>query len=59
MLFEASIECLKILKYHIFWKKKHYFSLLFVASAKMKIKKYLKKEKSIEILKILGLIKNT
>ena len=40
MLFEASIECLKILKYHIFWKKKHYFSLLFVASANMKIKKH-------------------
>ena len=48
---------IKILEYHISLKKYQLF-LLFGASAKIKIKKYLKKEESIEILNILSLIKN-
>ena len=48
---------LKNLKYHASYRK-HWFLLLFAASVKMKIKKKKIKEESIEILKILGLIRN-
>ena len=51
-----SIKNLNSLKYHIF-AIKHYFFLVFVTSAEMNMKKYLKNQ-SIEILKILGLINN-
>ena len=46
----VSIENLEILKYHTF-SKKHLFFLLFAVSAKMKMKKYLKKKESNETLK--------
>ena len=39
-----------------FGKKKHQFFLLFAVTAKMKMKKYLKKE--IKVLKIICLIEN-
>ena len=39
-------------------RKKLYFFLLFAVSARMKTKNVLKKKKSIEILKIVGLIEN-
>ena len=39
-------------------QKKHQFFLLFEVSVKMKKKKMFKEEESIEILKILRLIKN-
>ena len=50
-----STENLKNLNYHTFSKK---IFLLFAVKVKMKMKKYLKKEGSIEILKILGLTEN-
>ena len=56
-LFVVSIENLKILKNHTF-SKKHQFFQLFAVSAIMKMKKIVKKEESLEKLKILGLIKN-
>ena len=54
MLFVASIENLKNLKYHTSLKK---FLLLLEVSVEMK-KKIFKPDESIEILKTLGLIEN-
>ena len=49
-LFVASIESLKILKYHVFSKK----NISFFYNCKNEDKKVFKEEKSIEILKILS-----
>ena len=51
-----SIKNLKSLKY--IFVIKHYLFLVFVTSVEVKMKKYLMKTKSIEILKILNLINN-
>ena len=48
----ARVENLKILKYHTFSRKKYLF-LLFAVSVRI-----FKEEKSIEILKTLGLFEN-
>ena len=50
---QKNIESLKILKHHIFPIKHHIF-LIFAVSAKVSI---FKEEQSIEIIKIIGLIK--
>ena len=47
----SSIKNLKTLKYCTV-SIKHYFFLLFVINAEVKLKQYLKKEQSIEITKI-------
>ena len=57
VLFVVSKENLKNLKYHTY-QKKHQFFLLVAVSARIKMKKIFKKEESIKILKIIGLIKN-
>ena len=59
MLFVVSIENFKILKYHTF-SKKHFFLLFSIICSKCKNEdeKIFKEEKSIEILKTLGLIEN-
>ena len=54
-MFAINIENLKKLKYYIFLKK-HSFFLLFTVSVVMNMKKKIKEEKSIEILKVLGVI---
>lgn len=55
MLFVVSIGNLKTKIYDIFSKKQ--FFLLFAIRLAMRIKKIFEKEKSVEILKILGFIK--
>ena len=57
MSFVVNIKKLKTLKHYTFWKK-HQFFFLFAASLTVNIKKIFKKEKSTEILKIIGLINN-
>ena len=51
-----KIENLKTVKYYTFRKKQ--FLLLFAVSVILKMKNYLKKKKSVEVLKILGLIRS-
>ena len=57
MLFVASIENLKILKYHTFSKKTLVFSII-CSKCENEDEKILSEEESIEILKILGVLKN-
>ena len=52
----VSIENLKNLKYHTFWKK-HQFFLLFAVGARVKIKNYLKKNTQLRYSKFLGHLK--
>ena len=56
MLFVASIENLKILKYHTFSKKTLVFSIICSKCENENEKIF--KEESLEILKFLGLFKN-
>ena len=51
-MFSINVESLKILKYHIFFKK-HYIFLLY-----QEYKKIFKEDGSSEILKVLGSIIN-
>ena len=51
-LFVVSIESLKNLKHHTF-SKKHYFFVLFALSAKMKKKRYIKKNNQFKYSKFL------
>ena len=53
----VSIENLKILKYHTFWKKSLVLSII-VSKCEAKDEKIFKEEESIEVLKIFGLIEN-
>ena len=57
-MFVRNIERLKKTKISYIFRKTFVF-VLFAESAVMNIKKIFKKEESIEILKILGLISNT
>ena len=57
MLFVVSIEHLKILKYHTFSKKNLVLSITF-SKCKNEDEKIFREEESIEISKIIGLLKN-
>ena len=56
-MFVISIENFKKLKYYIFLKR-YYVFLMFTVNVVINMKKIFKKEESVEILKILGLINN-
>ena len=53
----VSIENLKSLKHHIFWKKTLVLSIIF-SKCKNEDEKIFKEEEPIKILKIFGLIEN-
>ena len=53
-----SIENLKVVKYHTFWKKIISFFFIIFSKCKNKDKIIFKVDKSIEILKTLGSIEN-
>ena len=57
MLFTVSIENMKNLKYHNFWKKTLVLCIIY-SKCKNEDEKIFKEEESIEILKSHGLINN-